>query len=98
MDKIEAARLLIQSMGNNPDLDEAKKMAAVMLLEPEKEKPNAKPAEKAAPKKRGRPALDMGKIKALTEGGWSVAKIADEMGIAEDTVRKKQRELRGGTE
>lgn len=98
MDKIEAARLLIQSMGNNPDLDEAKKMAAVMLLEPEKEKPKAKPAEKAAPKKRGRPALDLGKVKALTEGGWSVAKIADEMGVSEVTIKQKQKELKGGTE
>lgn len=96
MDKITAARLLIQSMGNNPDLDEAKKMAAVMLLEPEK--PKAKPAEKAAPKKRGRPALDMGKLKALTEGGWSVAKIADEMGVSEMTIKQKQKELKGGTE
>lgn len=98
MDKIEAARLLIQSMGGNPDLDEAKKMAAVMLLEPPAAKPKVKPAEKAAPKKRGRPALDMGKLKALTEGGWSVAKIADEMGVSEMTIKQKQKELKGGTE
>ena len=30
---------------------------------------------------------DLGKVKALREAGWPVTKIADEFGVAEQTVR-----------
>lgn len=30
--------------------------------------------------------LDIGKIKALREGGWTLAKIADEMGVSPQTI------------
>ena len=42
-----------------------------------------------APKKRSAPKrIDHGKIMALHKGRWPVAKIADEMGCSEQTVRK----------
>ena len=34
----------------------------------------------------------MGKLGALTDGGWSVKDIADELGCSEQTVRNKQKE------
>lgn len=44
------------------------------------------------PKKRGgsKPLqLDMGKIVALSRAGWSVEKIADEMGVSGQTIRNR---------
>lgn len=35
----------------------------------------------------------MGKLQALHEGGWSVAKIADEMGVSQQTIYNKLKEL-----
>lgn len=43
--------------------------------------------KKAAPKKTRKTAIDHGKIMALHKGRWPVAKIADEMGCSEQTVR-----------
>ena len=30
--------------------------------------------------------IDTGKIKALKDAGWTVAKIADEMGVSDQTI------------
>ena len=35
----------------------------------------------------------MGKLRALHEGGWPVAKIADEMGVSQQTIYNKLKEL-----
>lgn len=40
----------------------------------------------SAEKKNGRESFDTGKMIALLEGGWSVAKIADEMRVSEATI------------
>ena len=56
----------------------------------EKEKPSApKPldSEKIKRKKARAKQIDHGKIIALHNGKWPVAKIADEMGCSEQTVR-----------
>lgn len=58
----------------------------------------AEPAQAAEPAKKGRPKkeetkptkrkpVDHGKIMALHRAGWSVAKIADEMRVSDQTVR-----------
>ena len=44
-----------------------------------------KPARKPLPK-------DIGKVKALREAGWPVTKIADEFGVAEQTIRNWMKE------
>lgn len=96
MDKITAARLLIQHMGTDPDLALAMRIGAVALLEPkEKPKEEAKesPKEKPAAKKRGRPALDEGKIGALYKAGWSVTAIADEMGVSKATIDSRLKKM-----
>ncbi len=36
----------------------------------------------------------MGKLRALHEGGWSVAQIADEMGVSQQTIYNKLKELK----
>lgn len=43
----------------------------------------------ATQKLKGCKVMDEGKIKALYEGGWSIAKIADEMGASESTISKR---------
>ena len=40
----------------------------------------------------GRPPFDTGKMRALLKAGWSIAKIADEMGVTETTIRKHCKE------
>ena len=55
---------------------------------PAKKKPGPKPkakAKKPGPKKK---PLDTGKLGALRKAGWSIAKIADEMGVSAPTIRK----------
>lgn len=45
--------------------------------------------------------LDVGKVKALHDAGWSLPKIADEMGVSVPTIRTRLREmgvLKTGTE
>ena len=58
-----------------------------------KPEPKPKKAPKKKPKKKEK-AFDMGKLQALHEGGWSVAKIADEMGVSQQTIYNKLKEIK----
>ena len=68
--------------------------------DPEEAAPEEKestPPSKPAAKRR---QVDGGKIKALHEAGWPVAKIADEMRVSQNTVRnyiRKMEEKENGT-
>lgn len=59
-----------------------------------KPEPKTKPAKpKAESKKKGGPAgIDHGKLIALHKAGWSIEKIADEMGCTTTTVRNHIRQ------
>lgn len=62
---------------------------------PEETKPD-KPAEEPKPKKKKKErksSIDTGKIGALRKAGWSIAKIADEMQITDQTVRNHLKKL-----
>lgn len=82
---------------------------AIMDVTFEDEKPPAEPSTGADPqpetqkseekkdesaKKQGRKPLDTGKLKTLREAGWSVAKIANEMGVTDQTIRNYITKLR----
>lgn len=80
---------------------------AIMDVTFEDEKPQSEPSTGADPqpetqekapdegaKKPGRRPLDTGKLKALREAGWPVAKIANEMGVTEQTIRNYITKLR----
>ena len=59
-------------------------------------KPAAALEQKEEPKKQRkttRKELDMGKVKALREAGWSFEKIADEMGCAPQTIANHLKEV-----
>lgn len=48
------------------------------------------------PVKAKRKPLDMGKVQALRNAGWSMKKIADEMGVSEGTIWNNLKKLEGG--
>lgn len=55
-------------------------------------KPEPSPIKEKAPspKKQGaRKDLDMGKVKALRNAGWSFAAIAEEMGVSQQTIANR---------
>lgn len=53
--------------------------------------PTPEPVAKAK-----RKSLDMGKVQALRNAGWSMKKIADEMGVSEGTIWNNLKKLEGG--
>lgn len=55
--------------------------------------PEPEPEKTATVKRRGRKPADTGKIRALHHGGRSVAWIADDMNLSENTVRRHLREM-----
>ena len=68
-----------------------------------KTEPKAKTKPKAEPKKSGPAGIDHGKLIALHKAGWSIEKIADEMGCTTTTVRnhirqEEQNGAEGGTQ
>lgn len=68
-------------------------LALAQLLTP-KPKPEQKPEpKKPAPKKpAGKIDIDMGKVKALRNAGWSFDKIGDEMGVSSQTIANRMKE------
>jgi len=58
-------------------------------LEPEPEPEPKKPAPK---KPAGKINIDMGKVKALRNAGWSYDKIGDEMGVSAQTIANRMKE------
>lgn len=48
--------------------------------------------EEPEPEKPKKPKVDTGKIKALADAGWSVQKIAGEMGLSGPTIRRYLKE------
>ena len=52
----------------------------------------AAPAPAPEPAKRKQKDFDTGKARALREAGWTFAKIADEMGVAPQTVANHLKE------
>ena len=87
MTNLEIIKTLVNVFEPATVQDEAIKQAVLALLDQEgEEKPQPKP--KAAPKKPGRKAkpFDLGKALACKKAGWSVEKIADELGCSTQTV------------
>lgn len=62
-------------------------------------KPNDKElkpaAPKPAPKKQTKPKkdIDLGKVRALREGGWAIEKIADELRVSPPTIKARLTEM-----
>ena len=70
-----------------PEQSEQKPEQSEQKPEQKDEKPEQKPEKtSSAPKKKKQSKIDTGKIKALREGGWTLAGIAREMGCSQQTV------------
>lgn len=55
-------------------------------------------AETVGPKIEKRKPLDMGKVRALRDAGWTLEKIADEMGVSAPTISSRlNKEKQEGT-
>lgn len=75
LSQVFTGKLLVES----PDQEGPKEI----LREAPEETPKGKPKKKVSKK---RSHVDTGKIGALRKAGWSVAKIADEMGVSQATI------------
>ena len=89
MKKMEVVRKLLTYIGKDAEEDKVIAEACLMLMpeEPKKEEP------KKEETKKGRKPFDMGKLRALIDGGWAVPKIADEMGVSEQTIRNRMKQM-----
>lgn len=104
MSNVEIVKVLLQYIGNDLEQDKAIAQGAVILLDAEKapeadaapkqREPEKKPEKQSKPKKTApkKKKFDTGKMIALLNGGWSVAKIADEMGCSTATIYNHMKE------
>lgn len=101
MNRLELVAGILNEIGMEPNMDRILAQSALIVLtriqvtppapepEPEPEPVEEAPAPDSVeekPKKTRKP-FDTGNLGALRRAGWSVAKIADEMGVSEQTVR-----------
>ena len=94
MDNNKLVVKLLSHIGTDAEVDKVLAEACLALMEEPEEKPKEKPKAKAKPKAKPKASkFDMGKLKALLDGGWSVSKIADEMGVSQQTVYNKMKTL-----
>lgn len=98
MNNNELIRSLVNVIGIDLDLDKSIRDVVLGLLDlPEEPEPKKEPAKKVKVGKNTKPRntktkpFDTGKLKALLDGGWSVAKIADEMGVSVQTIYNKMK-------
>lgn len=82
----------IRSFDNH---DFCKECALDILKYAVTEKSEADPEEKEEDPDKKAVKVDTGKIKALHKAGWSVAKIADEIGCSEQTVYNHLKRIKG---
>ena len=90
MSNIDIVKVILSHIGEDPAQDRALAQGCIVILEGAERAPEPTPSKpkketaKPAPKKRK--PFDTGKMKALLDGGWPVAKIADEMGCSVGTI------------
>ena len=99
MSNIEIVKVLLKHIGEDLSQDKAIAAGCITILDATDPKPavaasRQKATDADAPEKpaASKPAakrekFDTGKMKALLQGGWSIPKIADEMGVSDQTVR-----------
>ena len=104
MTNIDIAKTILKYVGQDSiEVDRALCEGVIMLLEkadetPETDRkivPKQEKQEQKAPKQtaRKKSSFDVGKLAALWKAGWSIPKIADEMGVSEPTVRKYLKQI-----
>ena len=104
MTNIDIAKTILKYVGQDSiEVDRALCQGVILLREKADDEPETdrkivqkqeKPKQKTpkAPGKK-RSTFDVGKLSALWKAGWSIPKIADEMGVSEPTVRKYLKQI-----
>lgn len=87
MKKMDIVKKLLGYIGQDIEEDKVLAEACIALM------PEEKPAEEKPKKTVKKKPFDMGKLQALLNGGWSVPKIADEMGVSDQTIYNKMKAL-----
>ena len=104
MTNIDIAKTILKYVGQDSiEVDRALCHGVILLLETEENTPEPDrkivpkqtETEQKAPKQttRKKSSFDVGKLAALWKAGWSVPKIADEMGVSEPTVYKYLKQI-----
>lgn len=90
MTNIEIAKTILKYVGQDSiEVDRALCAGVILLLDGQEEIGPERESVKASTKQPKKvKKFDVGKMKALLRGGWSIAEIADEMKVTEQTVRK----------
>ena len=97
---IEVVKILLKHMNDDPEQNKTLAAGCIVLLDDimtgkveTDPKPTTTPSmgdeaptEKPKSAQKKRKPFDTGRMKALLNGGWSVAKIADDMGCSEATI------------
>ena len=96
MKPTEVMRAMITAMGSDPELDKALRTSALAYLDaveartdkPKQTKPKKTESDEKgySPNGKAKAKIDDGTIKALYEGGWSLTKIAEDIGCSTQTV------------
>lgn len=71
--------------------EELMAFAQLVTAKPKPE-PKQEPKKPAPKKPAGKINIDMGKVKALRNAGWSFDKIGDEMGVSAQTIANRMKE------
>lgn len=84
---VEALITMVNQFEMKPIKEEKKEEPKAPALKVEVVEEKKAEPKKATKKATGRKStVDKGKIKACFEGGWPIAKIADEMGLDKSTI------------
>lgn len=96
---LQIVKILLRHYGEHPKQNDVLIAGALVLLEgapnneteheQKKTKPKAGAQKKTAPKKRDN--FDTGKMIACLRAGWSIAKVADELGVTDQTIRNRMK-------
>ena len=84
--RIKAIKLMINQLGEDAELDRALRTGMLAILDTIEPEPEPEPEKKPKPKKSTAKELDIGKIKSLREAGWTLAGIARETGVSQQTI------------
>ena len=97
MDRISIAKTLLKYIGRDSiENDWAIAQGILIVLDGAtvqetrqvtKATPTSDQAAQKKPKKTEQKRFDTGKLRALRNGGWPIAKIADEMVVSDQTIR-----------
>ena len=99
IERLRKAKFIVEAgeaEKNPPEENKAGNATERSAEEASEEVPEAKMPEAETPEKkktRKKPEFDYGKLRSLRAAGWSVKKIADDMGVSDQTIYNHMAEI-----